>query len=388
MVHDGIKTDWPKQVYFFYTQLSAGSLLVLPSIMLPIYFHQTNIYAVEGYLFFIEFFGMLIGSLLLAGASDRIGRRPTLAISIILYSTGSFLPSLNGSLYSLSVSMLIMGTGIGANVPIVNALMNEHSAPSIRGIVMSLGNAIFNLGFIIIPIFLLIGAGKYVFSYGLIQLILLLPILRIPETTKMNSGGGFKKLYMGNYLKRTLTISFATFFVFFSVYGIIDWVPTLIYKGVVEAPAFFQNGYIIIANLGAFAGAALMAPFIERLGRKTLGILVNLLAGVAEIILGFISGNAFLLVAALIFSSVLFMEGGLAIVTIVSSELYDPEMRGRGLGNSLAWGRIGGMISPLVLGSMFEELKSPSLPFLVISISSLFAMICFFILPETRHVNA
>ena len=187
----------------------------------------------------------------------------------------------------------------------------------------------------------------------------------------MNSGGGFKKLYMGNYLKRTLTISFATFFVFFSVYGIIDWVPTLIYKGVVEAPAFFQNGYIIIANLGAFAGAALMAPFIERLGRKTLGILVNLLAGVAEIILGFISGNAFLLVAALIFSSVLFMEGGLAIVTIVSSELYDPEMRGRGLGNSLAWGRIGGMISPLVLGSMFEELKSPSLPFLVISISSL-----------------
>lgn len=380
------RTDWFRQAYFFYTQLSAGSLLVLPSIMLPIYF-KTTAY-LEGYLFFFEFFGMLIGSLLLSGASDKIGRRPTLAIAIMLYSAGSFLPSLNHSLYSLILSMLIMGTGIGANVPIVNALMNEFSNPSKRGSIMSIGNAIFNLGFIIIPIFFLFGVARFVFAYGLIQLISILPIIWIPETTKLNSKSGFKQLYSNNYLRRTLLVSFATFFVFFSVYGIIDWFPTLIYRGIIEVPALFQKDYIIIVNLGAFSGAALMAPFIEKLGRKLLGVLVNFIAGVAEILIGLISGNAILLIATLIFSSVFFMEGALAIVTVISSELYDSEMRGKGLGNSLAWGRIAGMISPLVLGSMLEELKSPTLPFLVISISSLGAMSCFLMLPETRYIMA
>jgi len=379
------RTDWFRQVYFFYTQLSAGSLLVLPSIMLPIYFKITAY--LEGYIFFFEFLGMLIGSLLLSGASDKIGRRPTLAIAITLYSVGSFLPSLNHSLYYLILSMVIMGTGLGANVPIVNALMNEFSDPTKRGSIMSIGNAIFNLGFIIIPLFLLFGLAKFVFAYGLMQLISILPIMRIPETTKLNSKSGFRQLYRDNYLKRTLLVSFATFFVFFSVYGIIDWFPTLIYKGIIEVPAIFQKDYIIIANLGAFSGAALMAPFIEKLGRKLLGVLVNLIAGIAEIIVGLISGNAIFLIATLVFSSVLFMEGALAIVTVISSELYEPEMRGKGLGNSLAWGRIAGMISPLVLGSMLEELKSPALPFLIISISSLGAMGCFLMLPETRYIT-
>ncbi|MDG6928345.1 MAG: hypothetical protein JRN01_07785, partial [Nitrososphaerota archaeon] len=87
------RTDWLRQSYLFYTQLSAGSLLVLPSIMLPIYFKIAAY--LEGYLFFFEFFGMLIGSLLLPGVSDKIGRRPALAVAIMLYSVGSFLPYLN-----------------------------------------------------------------------------------------------------------------------------------------------------------------------------------------------------------------------------------------------------------------------------------------------------
>ncbi len=378
------KTDWLRQAYLFYTQLSAGSLLVLPSIMLPIYF-KTTAYVLESYLFFLEFFGMLIGSLLLSGASDKMGRRPSLVISIILYSIGSFMPELNHSIYFLITSMVIMGIGIGANVPIVNAMMNELAGTSVRGIVMSIGNAIFNLGFIIIPIFLILGAARFVFLYGLIQLISILPIIWIPETSELKKEeGGFKKLYSGNYLKKTIIVSLATFFVFFSVYGIIDWFPTLLNRGLIEVPAIFQKDYILIANFGAFAGAALMAPFIERLGRRLLGVLTDLAGGFVEVLVGLISGKEILLIAALIFSSILFMEGALAIVTIISSELYDLKMRGKGLGNSLAWGRIGGMISPLLLGIMLEGLKSPTLPFLAISISSLGAMVCFLMLPETR----
>jgi len=358
----------------------------LPSIMLPIYF-KTSTYVLESYLFFLEFFGMLIGSLFLSAASDKVGRRPALAISIILYSVGSFMPEINHSVYYLIASMIVMGMGIGANVPIANAMMNELADESARGIAMSIGNSLFNLGFIIIPIFLIFEAARFVYLYGLLQIILILPIIWIPETSKPkneNAGFGFRELYGGKYLKRTILVSLATFFVFFSVYGMIVWFPTLLSKGLIEVPAFFQKDFILIANFGAFAGAALMAPLIDRLGRRLLGALTNFSGGLVEALVGLISGRGFLLIAALIFSSILFMEGALVVVTIISSELYDLQMRGKGLGNSLAWGRIGGMVSPLILGMLLERLESPTLPFLVISMSSLGAMVCFLLLPETR----
>ena len=377
------KTDWLKELYLFYTQLAAGSLLIIPAIVLPLYY-KTSV-AAEEYMFFLEFFGMLVGSLLISGASDRIGRRPALALSLVLYSVGSFIPFIDRSFYSLVASMLIMGSGIGANVPVANAMMNEFSEPTVRGTVMSIGNAIFNLGFVVAPLLIFFFGVRFIFIFGIAQLITLIPILKIPETREPAQSSGFRDLYKKAYLKNTLLISFATFFVFFVVYGIVDWFPTLLSRGLVEVPSLIQKYYILITNMGAFFGALFIAPFIDRIGRKILGVFVSFAAGVAELLTLLFSGLSSALAVSFVFISLFLMEGSLAIVTIVASELYDNGMRGRGLGNSLAWGRIGGMISPLVLGSVLETFKKPNLPFLVLGASSLSAAVLLYNLPETMY---
>lgn len=377
------RTDWLMEVYLFYTQLAAGSLLIIPAIVLPLYY-RTSVVA-EEYIFSLEFLGMLVGSLLISGASDRIGRRPALAISLILYSFGSFMPFLSRSFYSLVSSMLIMGAGIGANVPVANAMMNELSEPSVRGRVMSIGNALFNLGFVLAPLLIFLFGVNFIFIFGIAQLATLLPIIKIPETREMAQTSGFRELYRKEYLKNTLLISFATFFVFFVVYGIVDWFPTLLSRGLVEVPSLVQKYYILITNMGAFFGAIFIVPFIDRFGRKVLGIFVSFISGIAEIFTLLFSGLASALSVALVFVSLFLMEGALAIVTIVASELYDNGMRGRGLGNSLAWGRVGGMVSPLVLGSILEAFRRPGLPFLALGASSLGAAILLYNLPETMY---
>jgi len=263
------KTDWLKEIYLFYTQLAAGSLLIIPAIVLPLYYNSSV--STEEYMFFLEFLGMLAGSVWISGASDRVGRKPALAISIALYSIGSFIPFIDRSFYALILSMLIMGSGIGANVPVANAIMNEFSEPSVRGTVMSIGNAIFNLGFVLAPLFIFFFGVKFIFIFGIVQLITLAPILRIPETKKPSQNSGFKDLYRGERLKKTLAISLATFFVFFVVYGIVDWLPTLLSRGLVKVPYILQKDYILITNLGAFLGALFMAPLVDRTGRRILG---------------------------------------------------------------------------------------------------------------------
>ncbi|MFP3224902.1 MAG: MFS transporter [Nitrososphaeria archaeon] len=379
------KTDWFKEIYLFYTQLAAGSLLIIPAIVLPLYY-KSNILT-EEYMFFLEFLGMLAGSLWISGASDRIGRKPALALSIALYSAGSFIPFIDRSFYALILSMLIMGSGIGANVPVANAMMNEFSEPSVRGTVMSIGNAIFNFGFVVAPILIFFFGVKFIFIFGILQLITLAPILRIPETKKPSHSSGFRDLYRGEHLKKTLVISFATFFVFFVVYGIVDWFPTLLSRGLVKVPAILQKDYILITNFGAFLGALFIAPLVDRTGRRTLGIAVSSVAGITEVLTLLFSRIIPALAVALTFVSLFFMEGSLAIVTIMASELYDNDMRGRGLGNSLAWGRIGGMTSPLVLGSVLEIFQNPSLPFIVLGLSSVCAAALLHNLPETMQIK-
>jgi len=379
------KTDWLKEIYLFYTQLAAGSLLIIPAIVLPLYYNSSV--STEEYMFFLEFLGMLAGSVWISGASDRVGRKPALAISIALYSVGSFIPFIDRSFYALILSMLIMGSGIGANVPVANAIMNEFSEPSVRGTVMSIGNAIFNLGFVLAPLFIFFFGVKFIFIFGIVQLITLAPILRIPETKKPSQNSGFRDLYRGERLKKTLAISLATFFVFFVVYGIVDWLPTLLSRGLVKVPYILQKDYILITNLGAFLGALFMAPLVDRTGRRILGVAVSSVAGVAEFLTLLFSRIMPALAVAFTFVSLFFMEGALAIVTIMASELYDHDMRGRGLGNSLAWGRIGGMTSPLVLGSVLEIFRNPGLPFIVLGMSSVCAAVLLHNLPETMQIK-
>ncbi len=366
--------------YLFLTQLSAGTVLIMPSVVSPFYFAK-NLYTLEGYLFSFEFLGMLFGSLASGRIADSIGRRQALAMSIGLYSVGSFIPAIGG-INAFFVGFFIAGLGIGANVPVANAMMNELSDPGRRGLIMAIGNAMFNLGFVVAPVFIIFRAINYIFYFGLAQLVLLVPILWVPETLKTSYAPHNGSIFSKDLRVKTMLASATTFFVFFSTYGLVVWFPSLIYRGYFKMPEAIRGVALLVANIGAFSGALAVAPIVDRLGRRILGMINAAVAAASELLIPLILSSSGLLAA--MFLSTFGMEACLGLITIIASEIYPKELRGTGLGNALAWGRIGGIVSPLVLALAFSSGLSAVVPFLIISAVSIGALAGFYVLPETR----
>src|SRR3954463_14430083 len=61
----------------------------------------------------MELIGMAVGSVLLGGVADRIGRRPTLLACLVTMAVGMFLATTAGSPVQLSIWRVLTGLGIG-----------------------------------------------------------------------------------------------------------------------------------------------------------------------------------------------------------------------------------------------------------------------------------
>lgn len=81
--------------------------------------------------------GMVGGSVLLAPFADRIGRRPTILVCLILMAGGMLLTATATSITMLGVYRVITGIGIGAIIPAITAVSAEFSNEKRRNFAVS-----------------------------------------------------------------------------------------------------------------------------------------------------------------------------------------------------------------------------------------------------------
>src|SRR5262249_19662515 len=75
----------------------------------------------------MELIGMAVGSLVLGGIADRIGRRPTLLGGLVTMAVGMFLATTAASPVQLSIWRILTGLGIGGMLSCTNAVVAEFS---------------------------------------------------------------------------------------------------------------------------------------------------------------------------------------------------------------------------------------------------------------------
>ncbi len=75
----------------------------------------------------MELIGMAVGSVLLGGVADRIGRRPTVLGCLVVMAAGMFMATTVTSLVELSIWRVITGLGIGGMLAAINAVAAEFS---------------------------------------------------------------------------------------------------------------------------------------------------------------------------------------------------------------------------------------------------------------------
>jgi MFS family permease len=86
----------------------------------------------------MELIGMAIGSIVLGGVADKIGRRPTILGCLAVMSFGMLMATTVTGLVDLSIWRVVTGLGIGGMLAAINAVAAEFSSTRRRHLSVSL----------------------------------------------------------------------------------------------------------------------------------------------------------------------------------------------------------------------------------------------------------
>jgi putative MFS transporter len=136
-----------------------------------------------------------------------------------------------------------------------------------------------------------------------------------------------------------------------AVYGYILWGPTIIALALKVDPAQAAKYFLIISAAGV-SGKLLVSFFAQLIGRRTLGILYGVLAGIGLFVAGYFSGalvGGFPVFVILTAAAAFFAEGGFSNLAPYTVEQYGVALGSRSSGLGQAANGVGKIVGPLAL---------------------------------------
>ena len=350
-----------------------------------------------GWIGSIGLIGMALGAVLAGTLADRIGRKKVFSITVLLYSLSTGMCALSWSYESLLFFRFLVGFGLGGELPVAATLMSEYAPSHLRGRFIVLLESFWALGwlvaaciaYLLIPMFgwkiaFVIGTlpALYVFLIRLhmpesvryllsknrveeakdiiLSLEKKLSVVSQPfegEITPVEKGQvkeetpRFTKLWNRQFRMRTLMLWLAWFGIVFSYYGIFMWLPSIVFAQGFAVVKTFE--YVLIMTLAQLPGYFAAAYLVDVIGRKYTLSLFLLMSGVCSFFFGNASSSETLLAwgAAMSF----FNLGAWGVIYTYTPEQYPTSMRALGSGWAAGFGRIGGMLAPMLVGVMIAS---------------------------------
>lgn len=349
-----------------------------------------------GWIGSIQSIGMAAGALIFGLMADRIGRKNVFIITLLLFSIGSGISAFATSITIFLILRFFIGMGLGGELPVASTLVSESVPAEKRGRIVVLLESFWAAGWLIaavisyfiIPKFgwqtaLLISATPALYA---LYLRIGLPdsprFEAIKDKEKISAWQSIANLWTNEYRRRTTMLWIVWFCVVFSYYGMFLWLPSvMVLKGFSLIKSF---GYVLIMTLAQLPGYFTAAWCIEKFGRKF--VLAVYLIGTA--ISAFLFGNAES-TALLITSGILlsfFNLGAWGGLYAYTPEQYPTIIRGTGSGSAAAFGRLGGVLGPLLVGYLVAQETSISTIFTIFCISVFIAAIAvIFLGKETKN---
>ena len=373
-----------------------------------------------GWIGSIGLIGMALGAVLAGTVADRLGRKKVFAATVILYSVSTGLCAVAWSYESLLVFRFLVGFGLGGELTVAATLMSEYAPSHLRGRFIVLLESFWGVGwlvaagisYIIIPKFgwhvaFLIGAMpafyvfvirlhmpesvRYLISQKKIdeakQIILGLevelgvksePFAQNLNTAERKSESEaeptFASLWTPQFRIRTIMLWLAWFGIVYSYYGIFMWLPSIVFSQGFEVVKTFE--YVLIMTAAQLPGYFAAAWLVDLIGRKyTLSIFL-LMSGVCSYFFGnSATANELLMWGA---AMSFFNLGAWGVIYTYTPELYPTAIRALGSGWAAGFGRIGGMLAPMLVGVLLAQGAPMSLIFAMFA--SVFVLISLIVL--------
>ena len=266
--------------------------------------------AALGVVLSMELIGMAIGSIILGGITDRIGRRPMILLCLLVMALGMFMVPTATNITTLSAWRVFTGLGIGGMLAATNATVAEYANAKSRNIsvaLMAIGYPIGAvLGGIVAAQLLKGGDWRVVFYFGGLVTVAFIPLVwfLLPETVpflcQKRPRGALEKInrslarmghaaiaalppvtaaderksivdiFRAGLLLTTILVTLAYFMHIATFYFILKWVPKIVVDmGFAPSAA---AGVLVWANVGGATGGAVLGLLARRIALRPLVI--------------------------------------------------------------------------------------------------------------------
>ncbi|MCE3288454.1 MAG: hypothetical protein K0R83_466 [Caulobacter sp.] len=302
-------------------------------------------------------FGLFIGALMAGPFADRLGRKPVLLASVLVFGLFSLATAWAPNLDVLLVIRFLCGVGLGGAMPMLLAMSSELAGEKRKALTVGLVTAGMPLGGAVVGLLARSDAAqadwRLIFIAGGVAPIVLAVLLffLLPETKAKSaddvlSGDSLHALFGRERLATTasLWLSFAAIALVLHLF--LNWLPILLgQRGVVPKDT---AGIMTLFNIGGAMGGLFAGWAIDRLGARRPFLGIFLLLMLVLIVLAGLTGTAQLALFAFA-AGFLIMAGQFGLYALAPQH-YGEKVRGVGVGAAVSAGRLGSVFGPLVAG--------------------------------------
>lgn len=404
-----------------------GYDLVIYGVVLPVLMKEWGLTPLQaGALGSYALFGMMFGALIFGSLSDRLGRKPVIALCVVLFSGFTVLNGFARDPLEFGICRFIAGLGIGGVMPNVVALMSEYAPKKIRSTLVAImfsgysvgGMLSAGLGIVLLPAF----GWQSVFYVAIVPLLLLPLILRflpesvgfmvrkgredearnvlqrieptyVPQSGDSFVAGALKaagapvvQLFRGGRALSTLMLWVAFFCCLLMVYALNSWLPKLMVSAGYGLGSSLT--FLLVLNFGAIFGAVGGGWIGDRFKLQKVLVAFFIIAAISISLLGFNSPTVVLYGLIAIAGATTIGTQILAYACV--AQFYPMAIRSTGLGWASGVGRTGAIVGPLLGGALVGIQLPLHLNFMAFAVPGVVAALamCFVYQRQSKAASA
>jgi MFS family permease len=335
---------------------------------------------------------MMIGALSIGTLADVIGRKACILISVVSFSVFTAALAFAPSPEVFGLFRFLAGLGLGGLIPTAATMVSEYARMRRGSSSITFMMTGYHVGGVLtallaIPILPALG-WRAMFVIGAVPALVLAPLMlkNLPESPsfliarnrrdeaeelaarygialepeeiqevqseeRISEGGRFgavKTLFSGGYVLATLAFWVASFMGLLLVYGLNQWLPTIMRDAGYALGAALA--FLLVLNVGAVIGLLVAGPLADRYGSKVTCAGWFAFAAVFLFLLSVQMPLPLTYIAVL--ATGIFVFSAQVLLYAYVSKHYPTSGRGTALGWAAGIGRIGAICGPLLGGML------------------------------------
>lgn len=403
-----------------------GYDLVIYGVALPLLMQEWALSAVQaGLLASTALFGMMFGAMTFGTLSDKLGRKKTIMICVVIFSSFTFLGAFATNPVEFGILRFLAGLGIGGVMPNVVALMTEYAPKRIRSTLVALmfsGYAIGGMTSALLGAWLVPQFGWKIMFYIAIIPLVALPLIwkflpeslmyltnkkeieqtrtivqKISPSQQLNGDTEFvlnevtkgdeapvKALFQQGRMFSTFMFWIAFFMCLLMVYALGSWLPKLMIQAGYSLGASMI--FLFALNIGGMIGAIGGGALADRFHIKKVVTIMFICGAAALILLGFNSPQI-VLYTLIAVAGAATIGSQILLYTFVA-QYYPSTVRSTGMGWASGIGRIGAIVGPVLTGALLTMNLPHQMNFFAIAIPGVIAALAIFMVNLKTSVEA